>query len=60
MSSNISIKEAASLLGVSQQMLRVSLQQGLFSFGFAVKIKDSSKYTYYINRQQLNDYIKKE
>ena len=58
MNTNVSIKEAASLLGVSQQMLRVSLQQKLFPFGIAIRIKDSSKYTYYINRQQLNDYIK--
>lgn len=57
MSQNVTIKEAASKLNISQQLLRISLQQGLFSFGFAVKIKDSSKYTYYINRTQLEQHI---
>ena len=57
---NVSIKEAARLLNISQQMLRIGLQQNAFPFGIAIKIKDSSKYTYYINRNQLNQYLKSE
>lgn len=57
---NVSIKEAARLLNISQQMLRIGLQQNAFPFGVAIKIKDSSKYTYYINRNQLNQYLKSE
>lgn len=60
MSQNVSIKEAAKILNISQQLLRISLQQKLFPFGFAVKINDSSKYTYYISKPQLEEYIKKE
>lgn len=57
MNQNVSIKHAAELLGVSQQFLRVGLQQNAFSFGVAIKIKDSSKYTYYISRKKLFEYI---
>ena len=52
---NVSIAEAANLLGVSQQFLRCGLRQGRFPFGTAVKM--SSVYTYYINREQLMKYI---
>jgi hypothetical protein len=57
---NVSIKCAAELLGISQQMLRIGLQQNAFPFGVAIKIKDSSKYTYYINRNQLNQYLNRK
>ena len=57
MKENVSIKEAAQLLNVSQQFLRIALQQNKFDFGVAVKINDSSKFTYYISRQQLLKYL---
>lgn len=55
MEKNISIKEAANKMGKSEQFVRVGLQRGLLPFGVAVKL--SSKYTYYINPKQFNDYI---
>jgi hypothetical protein len=58
MKENVSIKEAAEMLNVSQQFLRVALQQNKFDFGTAIKMNDSSsKYTYYISRQQLLKYL---
>ena len=57
MNVNVSIKEAARLLKTSQQFLRIALQQNAFPFGVAIKINDSSKYTYYISRKKLLEYI---
>ena len=57
MKENVSIKEAAEILNVSQQFLRIALQQNKFEFGVAVKINDSSKYTYYISRKKLLEYV---
>ncbi len=62
MTNRISVKEASNLLGVTEQFLRVALQQGIFSFGVAVKLqtqgRESNIYTYYINRSQLNEYLR--
>lgn len=51
----LSVKEAAHLMGVSEQFLRIGLQQGKFPFGTAVKT--SSKWSYYINTTQFLRYI---
>lgn len=51
-----SIKDASKLLGISEQGLRLALQQRLFNeFGIAVKHKD--EYSYYINRKRLQKYL---
>ena len=50
------IKDASKLLGISEQGLRLALQQRLFvEFGVAVKHKD--EYSYYINRKRLEKYL---
>ena len=54
----MSISEAALLMGASQQFVRVGLQNGIFSFGYAQRIGDnrkSGKYTYYINRAKFQE-----
>jgi hypothetical protein len=51
----MTIKQASALLGVSEQFLRIGLQQGKFPFGTAVKT--SSRWTYYINSTLLLKYI---
>lgn len=51
----MSVKEAAALMGVSEQFLRLGLQQGKFQFGTAVKT--SSRWTYYINTTLFLRYI---
>lgn len=51
----ITIKQAAELLGVSQQFLRIGLQQGKFPFGVAVKT--STRWSYYINSAHFMKYL---
>jgi len=55
MGTNVSIKEAASRLGKSEQFVRIGLQRGLLPFGVAVKM--SSKWTYHISPKKLEEYI---
>lgn len=55
----VKIKEAAEILGLPQQTLRVFLQNGKFKeFAEATKINNSRHWTYYINRNRLEDYLK--
>jgi hypothetical protein len=49
---NISVADAAKLMGVSQQFIRVGLQRGIFPFGYAVQIS-SDRYTYFISKQKF-------
>lgn len=52
---NLSVKQAAELLGKSEQFVRVGLQQAILPFGTAVKL--SSKWTYHISPKKFYDYI---
>ncbi len=54
---NITVEQAAKMLGKSKQFVRVALQRGIAPFGFAVKM--SSKYTYHISPKKLAEYINK-
>ena len=51
-----SIKDASKLLGISEQGLRLALQQKLFS-EFRVAVKHKDEYSYYINRKRLQKYL---
>lgn len=51
----LTVKQAAYLMGVSQQFIRVGLQTGRLPFGTAVKM--SSRWTYYINEEKFFAYI---
>lgn len=53
--SGITVAEAAKRLGKSTQFVRIALQKGVVSFGFAVKNK--SKWSYYISERKLNEFI---
>lgn len=55
MSVRISVEEAAKLMGVSKQFIRVGLQNGSLPFGKAVKIT-GDKYTYYISPKRFNEF----
>ena len=55
MEKNIPVKKAALLMGKSEQFVRVSLQQKLVPFGYAVKRRSS--YSYYINPVQFYTYM---
>ena len=53
--SRVSVKDAARMLGVSQQFVRIGLQRGILPFGVAVKMSD--RYTYHISENKLEDYL---
>lgn len=55
MNKNISVKQAAEIMGKSQQFVRVGLQRGILPFGTAIKM--SSMWTYYISPKQFCDYV---
>jgi len=55
MAQNISIKEAARILGKSEQFIRIGLQKGILPFGTAVKT--SSIYSYHISPKLFYEYI---
>ena len=44
----MNVDEAAAIMGVSPQTLRIGLQKGVFPFGAALKLPGSSRYTYVI------------
>ncbi len=50
----LTIKEAAAIMGVTPQFLRLGLQQGRFPFGTAVKMK---RWAYYINHTKFYEYL---
>lgn len=52
----ITVKQAAELMGKSQQFIRVGLQQNALPIGTAIKIGNSSKYTYYISPKKFMEY----
>lgn len=49
------VKDAAALLGKSEQFVRCGLQHGILPFGYAVKM--SSRYTYHISKAKLEEYL---
>ncbi len=54
----IDIKNASKILNISEQGLRLGLQQRVFPFGVAVKHKQN--YEYYIYKVRLEKYLKGE
>lgn len=50
----ITIKEAAAVLNVSQQFVRIAMQQNVLPIGTALKM--SSKWTYNISEGKLAEY----
>jgi hypothetical protein len=54
----IKVKDAAEILGVSQQFIRLGIQRGELPIGTAVKM--SSKWTYHISPKLLEEYAGKQ
>lgn len=52
---SLSIKQAAEIMGKSQQFVRLGLQRKEFPFGNAVKL--STKWTYYISPARFYEYV---
>ena len=44
---NVPVTEIAQAMRKDPQYVRVGLQQGLFTFGYAIKLDDSNEYNYY-------------
>ena len=55
MENNMSIAEAAKLMGVSNQFVRIGLQRGILPFGYAVQVS-KQRYTYFISRQKFAEH----
>lgn len=55
---NIKPVEAADILGVSPQFIRIAMQQGKLPIGTAVQM--SSKWTYHISEKLLAEYSGKD
>ena len=53
MRERISIELAAEIMGVSPQTVRIGIQKGVFTFGAAVKMPGSSRYTYVIYTKEF-------
>lgn len=51
------VSDAARLLEMNPQILRLALQQKKFSFGVAIRTSPN-RYTYYINERLLDQYLK--
>lgn len=51
----MNVREAAKILNVSQEFIRIGLQQQRLPIGTAVKM--SSKWTYHISEKKLYEYI---
>ena len=51
----VKVKDAAKLLGVSEQFIRIGMQRGILPIGSCVKM--SSVYTYHISKARLDEYI---
>lgn len=52
---NLTVEEAADLMGVSRQFIRVGLQKGVLPFGYAVQVS-SKRYTYFISKKKFKEY----
>jgi hypothetical protein len=55
---NMTIKEAAKLMGKSQPFVRAGLRLGFFPFGTAFKSKErNARYDYYISPEKFRQYV---
>jgi hypothetical protein len=52
----MTVVEAAKLMQVDPQFLRLALQQKLFPFGVAVKC--DRRYSYFVNEKMLEEYLR--
>lgn len=59
MITKITVAEAAKLIGITPMCLRIAMRQGKFS-QFGEAWKNDEKWTYYINKNRLQEYLKKE
>lgn len=51
----IKIREAAQILGVSEQFIRIGIQQGKLPFGTCIKV--NQRWNYVIPRERFEAYV---
>lgn len=54
---NITVKEAARLMGKHEMFVRIGLQNGTLPFGVAEKLPNRTKYTYHISPKLFYEYL---
>lgn len=54
----VSVKDTSEITGISEDGIRLGLQQGVFKFGVAVK--HTKNHEYYIFQKRLEKYLKGE
>lgn len=57
MSKRLTTQKVARIMQKSDEFVRVGLQRGFLPFGYAVKLPNRHKYTYYINQKQFEEYL---
>ena len=50
---NVPIAEIAKAMGKDAQYIRVALQRGLLNFGIAMKMENSSEFSYYCSDRKV-------
>ncbi len=53
--SKLSVKRAAELMNVSQQFVRIGMQQGKLPIGYVVDVGGKGKFTYYISAKMFTE-----
>ena len=53
----LSVEEAAKLMDVSPQFIRIGLQRGVFPWGYAVQVS-GRRYSYFINRAKFLEEVR--
>ena len=57
MSQRVKVADAAKLMGVSEQFIRIGLQRQILPIGHAVKLR---QWVYYISKPLLEQYVGKK
>lgn len=47
----ITVKKASEITGMTEQFIRIGLQNNRLPFGFAVKMPNSTRWTYHITQE---------
>ncbi len=50
---NVPITEIAKAIGKDAHYIRIAIQQGIFKFGVAMKMENSSEYSYYCSDRKV-------
>ena len=53
-SNRLTVTEAAELMDVSPQFIRIGLQRGVFTWGYAIRVT-GQRYAYFISRQKFEE-----